>query len=103
VSLKWHFRLVVVVQDKIHIYSLPNAKFVQSLEAQHPIVRLALSPSSVHCYLAYSDGVSSGQVSVYDARNLSPRLTIEAHRSPVLRLVISQSGLTLATCSCKVS
>ena len=79
-----------------------NVKFVHALDVKYSLARFALSPSSDNCYLVYTDNVETGQVIVYDAHNFSTRQTIEAHKTPVLKISVNFSGTFMATCSCKV-
>ena len=81
---------------------MANIKFVHSIEMSVSLPRFALSPSSDNCYLVYSDSVETGHIIVYDAHNLLPRQTIEAHKTAVLKICINYYGTMIATCSCKV-
>ncbi len=81
---------------------MTNVKFLHSIDVKFSLTRLALSPSSDNSYLVYSDNIETGQVVVYDVHSLAPKATIEAHKSPVLKLAINYYGTYIVTCSCKV-
>lgn len=81
---------------------MTNVKFLRSIEVRFSLTRLALSPSSDNSYLVYSDNIEVGEITIYDVHSLTPKATIEAHKSPVLKLAINYYGTCVATCSCKV-
>lgn len=94
-------RLVACLKDKIHIYNMTNIKFLVSVNVNFTLGRLALSPSSDCPYLGYSDKIETGSVVIYDVHALVQKKVIDAHKSPILKLVINYYGTHIATCSCK--
>ena len=63
-------RLIISIKDGIHLYNMTNLMFVHSISVNLALTRLAFSPSSEKCYLAYSDSVDKGVVNVYAAKNV---------------------------------
>ena len=94
-------RLIACLKDKIHIYNMTNVKFLHSIDVKFSLTRLALSPSSDSPYLVYSDNIETGQVTIYDVHNLAVKNSVEAHKSPILKLAINYYGTYIVTCSCK--
>ena len=90
------------LREKIHIYNMVNVKYLHTIDVKYSLARLALSPSSDNSYLVYSDTLETGNVAVYDVHSLVPKTSIEAHKSPVVKLAINYYGTMMATCSCKV-
>ena len=95
-------RLVAYVKDKVHIYNSSNMKFLHSLELNSMQGKLALSPSSENCYLAYSNSLVKGTVAIFDMNAMSASGVITAHKTSVLKLAINFYGTLLVTCSGKV-
>jgi len=63
----------------------------------------ALSSNNEHCYLAYPGHHSAGEVQIFDALNLTNKITIQAHDNPLAALAFDSNGLKLATASDKVN
>ena len=94
-------RIIICLRNKMHIYNMMNMKFLISKTFNLSLTRLALSPSYECPYMVYSNNVDTGNVVVYDVQSLMVKNSIEAHKSPILKLTINYYGTHIATCSCK--
>jgi len=95
-------KTVAYVKDRIHIYNTVDMKLVRSISLNYMQSKIALSPSNDNCYLAYTDSLVNGTVSVFDTKTFVHYKAIEAHKSSVVKMAISHYGTLLATCSEKV-
>ncbi|KAG8918347.1 autophagy protein [Tulasnella sp. 418] len=116
--------LVVVLEVEIYIYDISNMKLLHVIETtKNPDAICALSPSSDPSYLAYpspvpsptsplstapaktpspaADASQTGDVLIFDTRNLSVVNVVQAHKTPIHLLAINSTGTMLATCSDK--
>lgn len=62
----------------------------------------ALSADDKNCFLAYPGHQTAGEVQIFDASNLSNKITITAHDNPLVALAFDPLGVKLATASDKV-
>eukprot|EP00744_Colponema_vietnamica_P022216 GILI01031883.1.p1 GENE.GILI01031883.1~~GILI01031883.1.p1 ORF type:complete len:373 (-),score=5.05 GILI01031883.1:66-1184(-) len=104
-------RLVVVLENKIHIYDLSTMKSLHTLDtAPNPkgLCSLSLSPDS--SVLAFPVSVTTGfsepsakagqgQVCILDTTTLRPISFINAHQTALVALTLNQTGSLLATAS----
>ncbi|KJE95663.1 WD repeat domain phosphoinositide-interacting protein 2 [Capsaspora owczarzaki ATCC 30864] len=93
-------RLVVVLEDRIHIYDITNMKILHTVDtAANPRGICALSPNSDSNYLAYPASHTDGNVLMFDALNMQASSVMQAHKGPVTCLAFNYSGSMLATSS----
>ncbi|KAH8822702.1 WD40 repeat-like protein [Flagelloscypha sp. PMI_526] len=117
--------LVIVVETEIYVYDISNMRLLHIIETTpNPDAICALSPSSENSYLAYPSPVpspttpasggaattpttnstgttQSGDVLIFNTRNMSVSNVVQAHKSPIASLSINSSGTMLATASNK--
>jgi WD40 repeat protein len=88
----------------MHIYTTGDMKIIHSIDIGNvSLGKLALSPSSdKNNFVCFSSNHDEGIVKVYDLLYLAYKVSIKAHKSPVLKLSLNNKGDLLATCSCKV-
>ncbi|KAI9889615.1 MAG: autophagy protein [Vezdaea aestivalis] len=117
-------RLVVVLEESIYLYDVSNMKLLDTIATSpNPNAICALSPSSDSCFLAYPlpqkvvpssfappshappasafKPSTTGEVLVYDAIKLEMVNIVQAHRSPLSCIAMSNDGKLLATASDK--
>ena len=98
-------RLVVVLENRLHIHDLSTLKSLMIVHTEPNKKGLcALSPNSDnfdHCYMAYPQGTSTGEVVFYNALNLQIQTIKQAHHAPLSCLIFNAEGTMLATSSTK--
>ena len=106
-------RLIVVLQDKIHIFDISSMKILRTIETDNKLGLCVLSsvPSSAPTgtsggknevsYLAFPSATETGDVVLYDAINPRPINVIKAHKSDVSIIQFNQDGTMLASASGK--
>mmetsp|Transcript_19788 Transcript_19788/g.27622 ORF Transcript_19788/g.27622 Transcript_19788/m.27622 type:complete len:396 (+) Transcript_19788:84-1271(+) len=95
-------RLVVVMETKIHIYDISNMKILHTIDTlPNPKGICALSPSESNCYLAYPGSTDKGDIIIFDALTLQTVSIIHAHKTPLAKLAINESGTLIASASTK--
>jgi hypothetical protein len=72
------------------------------MEVNVSLARFALSPSSENSYLVYSDTVDNGMLIIFNTIDCKTIKSIEAHKSPIMKVSINGEGSMIATSSCKV-
>eukprot|EP00656_Telonema_subtile_P012430 TRINITY_DN16259_c0_g1_i4.p1 TRINITY_DN16259_c0_g1~~TRINITY_DN16259_c0_g1_i4.p1 ORF type:complete len:224 (+),score=68.85 TRINITY_DN16259_c0_g1_i4:154-825(+) len=96
-------RLVVVLENKLHIHDLGSLKTLMVVHTEpNPRGLCALSPNNdhwEHCYMAYPNSSSEGEVTIYDALGLQIQTILSAHQGVLANLAFSIDGALLATCS----
>jgi autophagy-related protein 18 len=116
-------RLAVILDDEIYLYDIANMSLLFTIPTSpNPGAICALSPSSDNCFIAYplpkpredrddkqrpahapplSAYVppTSGEVLIFDTITLKALNVIEAHRSPLSCIALSNDGTVLATAS----
>lgn len=95
-------RLVVCLQDQIYIHSLKND--IQQLWViknipVNPKGLCALSPCENRCLLAYPASQKTGEVQIFDAKELRNINLIAAHENPLFALAFNNTGTLLASAS----
>lgn len=93
-------RLVVCLKDSIYIHNIRDMRLLHSIK-QLPDNLTGLITLSLNSHLAYPCSKDCGNIQIYDAGNLQPRIIIEAHSSNIAAMNFSSSGGLLATASQK--
>ncbi|XP_077481202.1 WD repeat domain phosphoinositide-interacting protein 1 isoform X2 [Stigmatopora argus] len=98
-------RLVVCLEESIYIHNIKDMKLLKTLlnTPTNPSGLCALSVNHGNSFLAYPGSATIGEITVYDANNLSTVTLIQAHASPLAALTFNASGTKLASASEKVS
>uniref|UniRef100_A0A1A8L7G1 WD repeat domain, phosphoinositide interacting 1 n=1 Tax=Nothobranchius pienaari TaxID=704102 RepID=A0A1A8L7G1_9TELE len=94
-------RLVVCLEESIYIHNIRDMKLLKTL-LNTPVNLSGLCALSVNhgnSYLAYPGSATIGEITVYDANNLSTVTLIQAHDSPLAALAFNVSGSKLASAS----
>lgn len=96
-------RMIVCERNYIHIYSTEKMEILKSFETGYlSLGRIALSPNrKKNSWFCFSNSNDQGLIKIYDTLSLNIKTTIQAHKSPILKLCINSEGDKLATCSCK--
>ncbi|XP_028286560.1 WD repeat domain phosphoinositide-interacting protein 1-like [Parambassis ranga] len=94
-------RLVVCLEESIYIHNIKDMKLLKTLlnTPTNPSGLCALSVNHSNSYLAYPGSATIGEITVYDANNLSTVTLIQAHDSPLAALTFNASGTKLASAS----
>lgn len=94
-------RLVVCLEESLYIHNIRDMKVVHTIRdtPPNPSGLCALASDSDHCYLAYPGSATVGEVQIFDAVNLTAKIMIPAHDSPLAALAFSPSGTEIATAS----
>ncbi|XP_022597985.1 WD repeat domain phosphoinositide-interacting protein 1 isoform X2 [Seriola dumerili] len=94
-------RLVVCLEESIYIHNIKDMKLLKTLlnTPTNPSGLCALSVNHSNSYLAYPGNATIGEITIYDANNLSTVTLIQAHDSPLAALTFSASGTKLASAS----
>lgn len=93
-------RLVVCLKDSIYIHNIRDMRLLHSIK-NLPDNPSGLITLSLNSHLAYPCSKDCGNIQIYDAGNLQPRIIIEAHSSNVAAMNFSSTGTLLATASQK--
>ena len=101
VKVKMNQDLIVVsTKDKIFIYKLNGLEIVDRLEVDNHLGRIILSPcAELNPYVAYSQSLKDGKLTLYDYRLQKQLKSIDCHKTPILKLAFSPFGNMIATCS----
>ena len=96
--------MIVAERNYIHIFSTGEIKNMHSFNVSNLCLgEIVLSNNTdKNVWVCFSSSVDQGEVKVYDT--LYPptkKILIKAHKSPILKLSLSDKGDRLATCSCK--
>ncbi|KAF3853395.1 hypothetical protein F7725_014083, partial [Dissostichus mawsoni] len=94
-------RLVVCLEESVYIHNIKDMKLLKTLlNTPTNLTGLcALSVNHSNSYLAYPGSATIGEITVYDANNLSTLTLIQAHDSPLAALAFNSSGTKLASAS----
>ncbi|XP_039879204.1 WD repeat domain phosphoinositide-interacting protein 1 [Simochromis diagramma] len=94
-------RLVVCLEESIYIHNIKDMKLLKTLlnTPINPSGLCALSINHGNSFLAYPGSATMGEITVYDANNLSTVTLIQAHDSPLAALTFNASGTKLASAS----
>jgi autophagy-related protein 18 len=111
----WHFiskiniakinkkRMIIGERNFLHIYTTGDMKIISTIDVGTVTLgKLVLSASSdKNNFVCFSSSMDEGMVRVYDLLSFSFKLSIKAHKSPILKMTLNYKGDMLATCSCK--
>jgi WD40 repeat protein len=111
----WHFmskiniakinkkRMIIGERNFLHIYTTGDMKIMNTIDVGTVTLgKLVLSANSdKNNYACFSSSQDEGMVRVYDLLYFSFKLSIKAHKSPILKMTLNYKGDKLATCSCK--
>lgn len=93
-------RLVVVLQEKTYIYDINSLAILDTIDTVPNVKGLcAFSPSLDGCFVALPASTTRGSVLLYNVMELHSHCEIDAHRSPVVAMVLSSKGMYIATAS----
>lgn len=91
-------RLVVALKDSIYIHNIRDMRLLHSIK-NLPENATGLCSLSLNSHLGYPVSNEIGNIQVFDAGSMKPRLLIEAHSSKVAAMNFSSTGVLLATAS----
>ncbi|XP_055638724.1 WD repeat domain phosphoinositide-interacting protein 2-like isoform X2 [Toxorhynchites rutilus septentrionalis] len=91
-------RLVVCLVDSIYIHNIRDMRLLHSIKNM-PSNPAGLCTLSLSSHLAYPISTAAGELQIFDAGNLTSRLKIKAHDSPLSAMNFSFNGTLLATAS----
>ena len=97
-------RMIIGEKNYLHIYSTGDMKILHIYEINNiSLGKLILSNNiNKNVWVCFSSSIDEGEVKIYDALYPSTiKIQIKAHKSPILKLSLSDKGDRLATCSCK--
>ena len=97
-------RMVVGERNYIHIFSTGEINKLHSYEVSNICLGKLILSNNVdkNVWVCFSSSTDQGEVKIYDALYPSTKkIQIKAHKSPILKLSLSNKGDKLATCSCK--
>ena len=97
-------RMIIGEKNYLHIYSTGDMKILHIYEINNICLgKLILSNNiNKNVWVCFSSSIDEGEVKIYDALYPSTiKIHIKAHKSPILKLSLSDKGDRLATCSCK--
>ena len=97
-------RMIVGERNYIHIFSTGEINKLHSYEVNNICLGKLILSNNIdkNVWVCFSSSTDQGEVKVYDALYPSiKKIQIKAHKSPILKLSLSNKGDRLATCSCK--
>lgn len=97
-------RMIVAERNYIHIFSTGEINKLHSYEVSNICLGKLILSNNIdkNVWVCFSSSTDQGEVKVYDALYPSTtKIQIKAHKSPILKLSLSNKGDRLATCSCK--
>jgi WD40 repeat protein len=97
-------RMIIAERNYIHIFSTGEIRQIHTYEVNNICLgKLVLSNNvDKNVWLCFSTSTDEGEVKIYDTLYPSTKkIQIKAHKSPILKLSLSNKGDRLATCSCK--
>nr|XP_048319395.1 autophagy-related protein 18b isoform X2 [Ziziphus jujuba var. spinosa] len=93
-------RLVVLLQDKTYVYDINSLTILDTIDTAPNLKGLcAFSPSLDGCFLALPACTTRGSVLLYNVMELQSHCEIDAHRAPLVAMVLSSNGMYIATAS----
>jgi len=98
-------RMIICERNMMHIYATGEMKVIHSIDINNVTLgKLVLSNNSdSNNFVCFSSSQDEGLVKVFDILSLNWKVSIKAHKSPILRMSLNNDGTLLATCSCKVT
>ena len=97
-------RMIVAERNFIHIFSTGEINKLHSYEVSNICLGKLILSNNIdkNVWVCFSSSLDQGEVKIYDALYPSTKkIQIKAHKSPILKLSLSNKGDRLATCSCK--
>ena len=97
-------RMIIAEKNFIHIFSTGQINKLHSYEVSNVCLgKIILSNNTdKNVWVCFSSSTDQGEVKIYDTLYPSTKkIQIKAHKSPILKLSLSNKGDRLATCSCK--
>ena len=97
-------RMVIAEKNFIHIFSTGEINKLHSYEVSNIWLGKIILSNNIdkNVWVCFPSPADQGEVKVYDALYPSiKKIQIKAHKSPILKLALSNKGDRLATCSCK--
>ncbi|CRL04133.1 CLUMA_CG017244, isoform A [Clunio marinus] len=91
-------RLVVCLKDSIYIHNIRDMRLLHSIKGL-PENPTGLCSLSLNSHLGYPISNEIGNIQIFDAGSMKPRLMIPAHCSRVAAMSFSLTGVLLATAS----
>ncbi|ESN99526.1 hypothetical protein HELRODRAFT_185812 [Helobdella robusta] len=94
-------RLVVCLEDSIHIHGLKDMRTLHSINniPYNPKGLFALASGNENCFLAWPSSNIIGEVHVFDCISQRDITTIHAHDNPLAAIAFSTSSSMIATAS----
>ncbi|KAH7546087.1 hypothetical protein FEM48_Zijuj01G0163500 [Ziziphus jujuba var. spinosa] len=93
-------RLVVLLQEKTYVYDINSLTILDTIDTAPNLKGLcAFSPSLDGCFLALPACTTRGSVLLYNVMELQSHCEIDAHRAPLVAMVLSSNGMYIATAS----
>ena len=97
-------RMIVAERNYIHIFSTGEINNLHTYECSNACLGKIVLSNNIdkNVWICFSSSIDQGEVKVYDALYpTTKKIQIKAHKSPILKLSLSDKGDRLATCSCK--
>ena len=97
-------RMIVAERNNIHIFSTGEINLLHSYDVSNICLGKLILSNNIdkNVWVCFSSSTDQGEVKIYDALYPSTKkIQIKAHKSPILKLSLSNKGDRLATCSCK--
>jgi len=97
-------RMIVAERNNIHIFSTGEIRKMHTYEVSNICLGKLILSNNIdkNVWLCFSSSTDQGEVKIYDTLYPSTKkIQIKAHKSPILKLSLSDKGDRLATCSCK--
>ncbi|CAB3373339.1 Hypothetical predicted protein [Cloeon dipterum] len=93
-------RLVVCLEDSLYVHNIQDMRVLHNIRdtPANPMGLCTLC-NGESSYLAYPGSSTIGEVQVFDALNLSAKIMIPAHESPLAAMAFNYTGQQLATAS----
>ncbi|KAI4335502.1 hypothetical protein L6164_014141 [Bauhinia variegata] len=93
-------RLIVILQDKAYVYDLNDLTILDTIDTLPNVKGLcAFSPCEDACYLAVPASITKGSLLLYNVMEHHLHCEIDAHRAPLVAMVLSSNGMYIATAS----
>lgn len=97
-------RLVVALQNKIHIFDLDSMNALHMLSTPpnpEGLISLQTTAGSQTepCFLAFPGGTTKGEVVFFDVKSLKAVKLFQAHQHPLVAMEFNSSGTAIATAS----
>lgn len=97
-------RMIVAERNNVHIFSTGEINKLHTYEVSDICLGKLILSNNIdkNVWVCFSTSQDQGEVKIYDSLYPSTKkIQIKAHKSPILKLSLSDKGDRLATCSCK--